>query len=104
MNSTPFDIRKEIAAWRRSLESDRSFLRDDLDELEQHVRDQVVGLVRSGMAEEEAFARTMQEMGDYGSTETEYHKVYWGKLQRCHKLGDEIAWRAAMFKNYLKTA
>lgn len=99
-----FDLSKAIAAWRRSLEGDRSFLRDDLDELEQHVRDQIVGLVRFGLSEEAAFARAMREMGDYGSTESEYHKVYWGKLKRQHRIGDDLIWRETMFKNYLKTA
>jgi hypothetical protein len=36
-----FDLDKALSAWRRSLEYNRTFSLDDLDELERHVRDQV---------------------------------------------------------------
>jgi len=99
MNSR-FDLEKALAAWRRSLEYNRAFSADDLDELEQHVRDQVAGLVAEGLTEEAAFHRALHEMGDYPTAEAEYRKVYWGKLRREHRLNDEISWRGAMLKNY----
>jgi putative ABC transport system permease protein len=102
--SSRFDLKKAIAAWRRSLEYNSALLREDVDELESHVRDQVRGLVLRGLTEEEAFERAIRQMGNYGKVESEYQKVYWGKVRRRHELTHELTWRAAMFKNYLKTA
>ncbi|HMB92408.1 MAG TPA: ABC transporter permease [Rhodothermales bacterium] len=100
--SYSFDLNKALAAWRRSLEYNHAFTSDDLDELEQHLRDQIAGLVRGGLSEEQAFARAMREMGDYSTAEAEYRKVYWGKLRRRGEVRNEFIWRMAMLKNYLK--
>lgn len=97
-----FNLEKAIALWRCTLQYNRVFLKADLNELERHVRDQVLELVRQGMTEEEAFSQALQEMGTYGSVETEYQKVIWGKQRRQYKLKDEISWRISMLKNYLK--
>ena len=103
-NTTMFNLDKAIAAWRQSLRYNRAFTADDLDELAQHVRDQVAALVAEGSAVEAAFRRTMREMGDYTTAEAEYRKVYWGKRRRRHELRDELTWRRSMFTNYLTVA
>jgi len=95
-----FDLDKAIAAWRQSLRYNRAFTADDLDELEQHVRDQVEALRRRGVSEKEAFQQAVREMGEYSAAEREYRKVYWGKLKR-QGVRRELQWRAAMGKNYL---
>jgi putative ABC transport system permease protein len=102
--SSRFDLEKAIAAWRRSLEYNPALLREDVEELESHVRDQVRGLVLRGLSEEEAFERAVRQMGSYGTVESEYQKVYWGKMRRRHELTHELTWRTSMFKNYLKIA
>jgi hypothetical protein len=51
-----FNLDKSIAVWRRSLEYNRACLAGDLDELEQHIRDQVAGFVAGGLSLEQAFA------------------------------------------------
>ena len=104
MSSYRFDLEKALAAWRRSLQYNRAFTADDLDELEQHLRDQVAGLVALGLNEEAAFRHALREMGNYGTAEAEYRKVYWGKLRRRHQLVSELIWRTAMLKNYVKVA
>lgn len=43
-----FDLGQAGAAWRRSLELNRAFSSDDLDELEQHLRDHVASYVAEG--------------------------------------------------------
>ena len=60
MSSYRFDLDKALAAWRRSLEHNRAFSRDDLDELEQHLRDQVAGVVAEGVEEEVAFRQSLE--------------------------------------------
>ena len=99
-----FDLEKAIASWRQFLTNNRAFVGDDLDELESHVRHQVAGLQAEGLSEKAAYRQTMGEMGDYGTAEAEYRKVYWGKLRRRRELYHELCWRLSMLKNYLKVA
>ena len=99
-----FDLEKALATWRRFHAYRRVFTADDLDELEQHVRDQVEALRAEGLSDQEAFRRAMHEMGDHAQAESEYRKVYWGKLKKRHLLLAELQWRLAMLKNYFKIA
>ncbi len=99
-----FNLNTALATWRRSLSTNRTFSNDDLDELEQHLRDQIAALVRNGATEKAAFEQAMATMGEYGSVEREYEKVYWGKRRRRHQLTDELRWRLSMLKNYLIVA
>ena len=96
-----FDLEKAIAFWRSGLKHRPPFSAEDLDELERHLRDHVEALVRDGRPAQAAFAEALEAMGDYATAEEEYRKVRWGKLRRQRKVTDELAWRAAMLKNYL---
>ena len=98
-----FDLEKAIAAWRRPFEHDRSFSAEDLEELEGSLRDRVEALVAKGLTREAAFRETLRRMGSYATAETEYRKVYWGKLKR-RQLLPECSWRLSMLKNYFKIA
>jgi len=99
-----FDLDKEIASWLHSLKHQRAFFKDDLDELERHIRDHVDALVERGADIEEAFRTAMLDFGDYGSVESEYRKVFWRKIKHRHALIKECTWRIAMIKSYLKIA
>ncbi len=80
-DNSMFDLEKAIASWRRSFRYRRVFFEEDLEELERHVRDHVVGRVGQGWTEKAAFGDAVRGVGDYGAMETEYRKVYWGKLR-----------------------
>lgn len=99
-----FDLDTAIATWRASLTWKRSIDKEDRDELERHVRDAVEEGVRQGMSEEDAFRTTIRRMGQLPQIDREYRKIYWGKLRKRRRLGDELAWRAAMLKNYFTIA
>jgi len=99
-----FDLEKAIASWRQFMTNNRAFVGDDLDELESHVRHQVAGLQAEGLSAKAAYRQTMGEMGDYGTAEAEYRKVYWGKLRHRQQLYRELRWRLSMFRNYVKIA
>ena len=101
---TTFDLEKVIAAWRRPFEHNRTFSAEDVEELESGLRDRIEALVEAGLSEEAAFREALREIGSYGTAETEYRKVYWGKLKRQHRLKDELTWRFSMLKNYLRIA
>lgn len=99
-----FNLNTAIAAWRRTLEHQHVFRRTDLDELEAHVCDHVEGLIKEGWSEEEAFRRAMLEVGDFGTTEQEYTKIYARKTRHAHGLGTYLGIQIAMFTNYVKIA
>jgi len=96
-----FNLEAAIAAWRRTLEHQRVFRRTDLDELEAHVRDHVEALGAEGWSEEAAFQQAMVEVGDYGTTEMEYRKVFWAKLKHQRALWRAALWEFAMLRNYI---
>ena len=99
-----FHLEKAISAWRRTLETNRALLIEDIDELERHIRDQVEALSTRGIAEEEAFRRALAEIGHYDAVEDEYRKVYWSKLRRLDRLSGELRNRSALLKSYVKVA
>ena len=99
-----FDLEKALAAWRRPYEVNPAFSADDVEELENSLRDRIEALVGQGLSEKAAFGSAVQRVGSYGTAETEYKKVYWGKLKREHRLGHELIWRLSMLKNYITIA
>lgn len=99
-----FDLEKAIAAWRRPYEVNPAFSAEDVEELEGSLRDRVEALIDKGFSEKEAFHTARRRMGAHGAAETEYRKVYWGKLKRERRLGTEFIWRLTMFKNYFSVA
>jgi len=99
-----FDLEKAIATWRASLTWKRSIDKQDRDELERHIRDAVERDMESGLSEEDAFRKAIRQMGQLPQIDREYRKIYWGKLRKRRRLGDELAWRAAMLKNYFTIA
>ena len=102
--SNRFDLEKALAAWRRTRTYNRAFDAHDLDELERHLRDQVAALVARGADEEAAYRQALREMGEYGTVEREYRKVFWRKRRQQGTLIDELTWRLAMLKNYFVVA
>lgn len=99
-----FQLDTAIAAWRNSLQHERYLGHEDLDELEQHIRDQIHHLVLQGRSEKEAFDKAMKSMGAHQETKAAYRQVYWGKVKQERRLKDELIWRWTMLKNYVKVA
>lgn len=97
-----FDLETAITTWRQFHAYRRAFLREDVDELERHLRDFIAHEQAQGLDEEAAFRAGVANMGDLGGGSQEYGKVYWGKIRRRRQLIDEFIWRLSMFKNYLK--
>lgn len=99
-----FDLEKALAAWRRTLEHNPSFLSDDIEELERHLRDQVSALRDQGWDVERAYRHALAEMGPYGATEAEYRKVFWRKARRRSALAAVLGVRVQLWKAYFKLA
>jgi len=99
-----FDLEKSIAVWRRPYEVNATFSDEDLEELENGLRDRINDLIGQGKSKEDAFVIAVQRIGLLSSAEDEYKKVYWGKVRREHRLKNELLLRMSMVKNYLKIA
>jgi len=99
-----FNLETALSTWRHYFAQRRGFQKEDLDELERHVRDHVRHAVEQDISEEEAFWEAVREVGDCDGAEEEYRKVYWGKVKRLGRLANELSWRTSMFRSYLKTA
>lgn len=99
-----FNLEAAIAAWRRAYEHNRVFSPEDLEELERHLRDHTARLTAQGWKETDAFEAALRSVGDYGSNETEYRKVFGEKVRFHHQTLHELTWRAAMLKSHLTIA
>jgi putative ABC transport system permease protein len=104
MTAERFDLDKSIAAWRRTLEHLSAMGPEDLDELEQHVRDQVSSLSARGRSKQAAFEHAMREMGAQETAADEYGKVYVAKQRMHGQLRCALAARVARARNYLSVA
>ena len=99
-----FNLEAAISAWRNSLIHERAIDNDDIEELEQHIRDHVDDLVRQGQSEAEAFDAVMESMGSLAETKEAFEKVYWGKIRYERTIKQELIWRISMIRNYIKIA
>ena len=99
-----FDLDKALAAWRRSLAHTRAFLDDDLDELEQHLRDHVDALTRQGRSEEAAFEEALDRLGSRAVVEAEYGKVRYGRGKRRRSWRRDWGWEVHLWKHYVRSA
>jgi hypothetical protein len=73
--TTPFDLNRAIQQWRGSLEQSPAFRRENLDELETHLRDSVAVLQPRGLSEEEAFLIAARRAGSGAILGAEFGKV-----------------------------
>lgn len=98
-----FNLEFAIAAWRKQYVHNHTFQSADLDELERHVRDQVAYFVSTGMSEENAFRKSVSELGSVFEAENEFRKVFWKKLRHRGEFSGEIRWRLALLGRHLLT-
>ena len=67
-----FDLDKQIASWRKRFLNDSAFYGDEVEELENHVRDAVERFVAEGYTEREAFLEATRLLGDPTMLRREY--------------------------------
>lgn len=70
-----FNLEQSISNWRQQMRKAGITNREDLDELESHLRDEIDGQMRSGHDEPAAFDLAAQQMGQTGSLTGEFRKV-----------------------------
>jgi len=99
-----FNLEKALATWRHQYKYSRAFKGRDLDELEQHLRDQIAFLVDAGQTEEEAFREAISELGTFHETESEFRTVAWMKTRDRREIGQELRHQCTMIASYLRIA
>ncbi|HBO45475.1 MAG TPA: hypothetical protein DD670_16395 [Planctomycetaceae bacterium] len=70
-----FDLERSLADWRDQLGRSGQCIDGDLAELEEHLREETAGLVRAGLAEEEAFLIACRRLGRIDLLGAEFEKV-----------------------------
>lgn len=74
-DTTPFDLNHAIQTWREELDQSPAFRRENLDELETHLRDSLAVLQTRGLSEEEAFWIAVKRAGNRTMLGEEFGKV-----------------------------
>ena len=69
------DIEKQIEQWREGLAGSELLGGSDVNELENHLREEMERLKTSGLSDEEAFLIARRRLGDTGALENEFAKV-----------------------------
>ena len=100
----PFNLDIAIETWRSMLEHRRGFFKEDLEELERHLRDHIAHLIQHGFSEEEAFRKARAQIGDVVRLEKAYQNVFWRKLKHRKLLLNHLIYQLTMFKNYMTIA
>jgi hypothetical protein len=86
-------VEPQIAEWRAYVAKAPAVEGRDVDELEVHLRDQIVELAAAGLSADEAFLVAVKRMGDLDSLSREFAREHSGRLwkQLVLKSGDEPA-------------
>lgn len=89
-----------IAEWRKTMMAAPNVSHETLDELENHLRENVDQLVRSGMTEAEAFQRAVTQLGGARMIAAEFQKLEqgtWFPIKLVIGLGLILALTLAIF-------
>jgi hypothetical protein len=70
-----FDLNRSLGNWRERLAQSGRCRQEDVDELEEHLREEMVNLERAGLDGEEAFLLAARRLGTAESLGVEFEKV-----------------------------
>jgi len=86
-----FNLNKEIKAWKSSLRKYQSMEDGYIDELGNHLRDEIDSIVSEGKSLEEAFTLAVKKMGDVEGISSEYYRT------ETQKIYSRPPWKANRF-------
>lgn len=69
------NLEEKIVGWRKRLQSELGFESEAADELEAHLRDRISVLVRDGIPADQAFDRSVRELGDSAAIAAEFRRL-----------------------------
>ena len=73
-------LEEQIALWRTYVRRRRAIHSPDVEELENHLRDQVAALFSAGLAADEAFLVAVKRMGDLDALSREFAREHSERL------------------------
>jgi hypothetical protein len=89
-------VETQIAEWRAYVAGAPGVNGRDLDELEDHLRDQIAELTSAGLTEDEGFLIAVKRLGDLDALSREYAREHSGRLwKQLIRSGEEEPARAA---------
>jgi hypothetical protein len=88
-------VEPQIAEWREYVANAAAVNGHDVDELEDHLRQQIVELSAAGLADDEAFLVAVKRMGELDALSREYAREHSGRLWKQLLGGDDEPARAA---------
>ena len=71
---------EQIGQWRNYLRRRQAIRTNDVDELEDHLREQVASLGEAGLSDDEAFLVAVKRMGDFDTLSREFAREHSGRL------------------------
>jgi len=86
---TTAGVESQIAEWRAYVAGSASVNGHDVDELEDHLRQQISDLNDAGLADDEAFLIAVKRMGDLDDLSREFAREHSGRLWKQLLRGDE---------------
>jgi hypothetical protein len=104
MRNSIFDLEPAIASWRHALRMRRTFLDDDLDELEDHLRKEIERPRLGGLTEKEAFSQSTVALGTQVELESAFEPVRFGRNKRKQNFKSEVLFGISMIGHYLYIA
>ncbi len=72
---TEFDLDRHITNWRKQFLADSTFYSEEVEELENHVRDGVEHLMETGFSKEEAFYEATARLGSPDALRADYQRA-----------------------------
>jgi hypothetical protein len=69
-----FDLNQEIDRWKRAFTATKTCSRDELEELESHLREEISAMVAAGHSHEAAFRQSVARLGDAAAVCGEFAK------------------------------
>jgi len=82
-----FDLNKQIKIWRSGLAQQQTLEKSDIDELENHLREEIERLAASELSEQEAFIVAAHRLGRSDSLSEEFAKI-----------NSSVLWRKRVFR------
>ncbi len=74
------EVESQIAQWRTYIQRQQAITSADVDEMEEHLREQVTDLVSAGLAEDEAFLVAVKRMGRLDDISREFAREHSERL------------------------
>lgn len=104
MEEVIFNIENSIRNWKKKLRKNRTLEDGYIEELEQHLRDEIERNVNTGMSEEEAFKNAVRNVGEVEAIDDEYFKTSTTNRVSGRPSWQAPSWMPLLFWSYFKTS